>query len=374
MPRRERICEPCSRAEITGLGVDTEPRGLVHRSAMTRQTWLPLVLGLAALAVGLGAWLAASKSDGGVSGGASEALEPEPLAPTPPGPDAAPAARLEPGPVRQGASEPERAAAPERPDLAPTPLVVRALDGTTGAPVAAFFVTVLPEGVHAQGRRGTAELRGLAAGDVTLQVEGPEHGPAVALVSLPTDRTVEVRLPQRPGLRGTVRFADARPAADVSLRLEPPPPPGAAPYVTLAKTDAEGRFRFAPLPEGEYTLKLEHLSLPPVPLGPFSVKQGLCDVPEVYLEAGARLELFVSDAQGAARPSALIVIAPAEGTALRRYTGPDGDVTLEPLAPGRYTINLPAQDGAPEQSREVELTLGLRRESFVLGGTQEDGR
>jgi len=313
------------------------------------------------------------------------------------------------GPVETGEGRALTGARPdfEAPELAPPPeqipardarasadapvaagpaaeLTLEVVDDVTGRPVPAFFATVLPQGLHVQGREGAARFAGLPAGTVTIQVQGPEHEPAVASADLPSDRPVQVRLAQRTGLRGVVRFADARPASDVVLRLEPTgaAPTGAAPTATpsaapgatrtpreaaaatQAKTDTDGRYRFTPLPPGRYSVIAEHLGRAFPPLGPVEVTAGMTDLPELRLDAGARLEIEVTDTGGLPRGEVLVVIVPAEGATLRRYSASDGKLSLEPLVPGRYTVTLPAQGGQAEQRRELELTVGLHRESF----------
>jgi len=122
---------------------------------------------------------------------------------------------------RDNPSEEQRTAAtPAAPPRAETELTLAVVDARTGRPVSAFFATVLPAGQHAQGRDGVAHFTGLSAGILTLQVQGPEHETTLAMAELPAAGPVQIRLTQRPGLRGVVRFADARPAPDVVLRLE----------------------------------------------------------------------------------------------------------------------------------------------------------
>jgi hypothetical protein len=271
------------------------------------------------------------------------------------------------------------AATAASPPRATTDLTLEVLDAVTGRPVPAFFATVLPAGLHAQGRDGVARFPELWPGTLTMQVQGPEHEAAVASAELPAAEPVVVRLTQRTGMRGVVRFADARPAPDVTLRLEvaaaaasgaprgfgtPSPAPREEAHATLAKTDADGRYRFAPVPSGRYAITLEHLGHTLPPLGPYEVTSGMTDVPEVRLDAGARLEIEVTDSGGLPGANVLIVVVPATGSALRRYSASDGKLILEPLVPGRYIVTLPAQGGQAEQRRELELTIGLHRESF----------
>lgn len=258
-------------------------------------------------------------------------------------------------------------------------LTVEAVDGSTGRAIAAFFVTALPAAVHAQGRAGVAELTGLAAGSITLEAQGPEHEAVSHTVSLPRAGPVILRLPQRTGARGVVRFADARPAADVVLRLEATPTSsasGPAPEIarpagprdvaqpTLAKTDADGHYRFAPLAPGEYSFVVEHMGRRVSTLGPVQVTSGMLDLPEVRLEAGGRLEVEALDQSGLPRKEVLVVLIPADAPALRRYTTADGRLILEPLPPGNYTLVVPAQDTHAEVRKTVELRLGLHRETL----------
>jgi hypothetical protein len=262
-------------------------------------------------------------------------------------------------------------------------LQLAVLDAATGRPVAAFFATLLPEGRHVQGREGVARFPGLAAGTHTIEVQGPEHEPALTAADVPAKGPVEVRLTQRRGLRGVVRLADARAAPDVVLRILATTAVGAdaesaAAQVqatrTLAKTDVDGHYRFAPLPPGRYSVFAEHHGTVLRTLGPFEVTEGMTDVPEIRLEAGARLELEVTDLAGQPAENVLLVIVPATGSTLRRYSGSDGKLVLEPLAPGRYTVNLPAQENRAAQQRELELTLGLHHEVFQVDTSTPAGR
>lgn len=303
---------------------------------------------------------------------ASEALTPVPSAPAP--------ADLVRAPRDNPSQEQRTAATPVAPPRAEAELTLDVVDASTGRPVAAFFATVLPAGQHAQGRDGVARFTGLSAGTFTLQVQGPEHEATLAMAELPAAGPVQVRLTQRPGLRGIVRFADARPAPDVVLRLElsgaaPPSAPAASATAevastTQAKSDADGRYRFAPLAPGLYTVVGEHLGRTLTPLGPVEVTTGMTDLPELRLEAGARLEIEVTDTGGAPAGNILIVVVPGTGTALRRYSASDGKLILEPLVPGPYVVTLPVQGIQAEQRRELKLSVGLHRETFQVNTGQ----
>jgi len=98
----------------------------------------------------------------------------------------------------------------------------------------------------------------------------------------------------------------------------------------------------------------------------------MTDLPELRLDAGARLEIEVTDAGGTPAGNILIVVVPAAGTALRRYSASDGKLILEPLVPGPYIVTLPVQGGQMEQRRELELSVGLHRESFQVVTGQVD--
>lgn len=358
-----------------------------------------LVLLAAAVAAAIGAVvLLREPGAGSARAGVAGALAPDGTTPAPRtevGELAS--ARLEAVPVGQGGGAAGRGTATPvavAPIEGTSSLTVRAVDGATGTAVAAYFVRAMPGAVFAQGRAGEALLEGLAPGPTTLEVQGPEHEAVVHTLELPSDRPLILRLPQRPGLRGAVRFADARPAPDVVLRLvsqaaaatesvnplppdavnQTPTPPGDGAEATLAKTDADGRYRFAPLAPGRYRVTVEHLGRVVAEVGPFDVRAGLVEVPDVRLEAGGRLELEVMDGLGRARTEALVVLVTPEGAALRRYTDHEGKLTLEPLPSGRYTVVLPAQAGLPEQRRELELSGGLHRESLRAEGAAVPAR
>jgi len=256
-------------------------------------------------------------------------------------------------------------------------------DAVTGAPVTAFVVGSPALETPIQGRAGHAELHGLPAGAVQLELRGPEHPGAEVTVALPRADPLIVRLEQATGLRGDVRTSDGRPAPDVVVRMLPlntasnaapgPAPAAAGPRnpvqrevasPTMAKTDSEGHYRFVPLAPGHYRGSVEHLGQLVAELGPVEVVVGLTELPVVRLELGARLELEVYDAEGRPRIEALIVVTLQNGATLRRYSDREGKLTLDPLKPGRATITVPTQSGLPEQRRELELTLGLHRETF----------
>ncbi|MEZ6014903.1 MAG: carboxypeptidase-like regulatory domain-containing protein [Planctomycetota bacterium] len=279
-----------------------------------------------------------------------------------------------------GAPDPARDTAVVEPsEGSATALEVRAIEAKTRRPVEAFFVTVLPAGVSAQGRGGVALVSGALVGALSIEVQGPEHEAVVRALEPPYGPSVTVELPQRTGVRGIVRFADARPAPDIALRLTPVLAEGAdgpqaqvdpsvsapkATFPTLAKSGPDGRYRFAPLPPGRYVVSAEHLGRTVATLAEVEVRAGLTELPDVRLEAGARLEIEALDAGSQPRAEALVVVMPADGAAVRRYTDRDGKVVLEPLPLGRYTIVVPAQAGIPEARKELELLGGLLRETF----------
>jgi murein DD-endopeptidase MepM/ murein hydrolase activator NlpD len=132
---------------------------------------------------------------------------------------------------------------------------VRVSDPRSGAPVGSVRVEATGPGGQSASRttdpQGVAELRGLVAGEWTLQVRAPGYTAGRRAVTVaPTRVLPEVRLDlQRSAtVAGVVRDRFGRRVAGARVTL------GAA----TARTDDDGSFRIADAPAGPGTLEAEH--------------------------------------------------------------------------------------------------------------------
>ena len=273
--------------------------------------------------------------------------------------------------------------------LGPNAIVGRVVDDATGRPVDAFHVDVLPW------EAGPAPLERLAAAhdrperstpfkdgsgifriertpgrwDVIVHADGYLPG-VLGDVTVPREdaQPTEIRMLHGPSLTGLVSDAEGRPAPEVPVFLhvtrqftdEPPP------RIALAHTDTLGRFRFSPLPPGEYAISLLEQDNAVDRLTGLRVESGTVDV-SLPMQPRHQLVILVQDEAGRPIQDALVELSGAgrlasdrsnaAGQAVVRYLA-DGDYELsierEGYEPLRET--LPLEGGAGERMNWFRLT------------------
>jgi len=268
-------------------------------------------------------------------------------------------------------------AAPPVERLGPNAVVGRVVDDETGQPVAAFNVDALPwdpspplerlASAHDRPERsrpfrsdaGIFRLE-RAPGRWDLIIRAPGYLPAVLgdVHVPPADGTpAEIRLSHGPSLAGFVSDSAGRPAPDVPVFLhvtrqfsEGPPPETA-----LARTDGQGRFRFSPLPPGEYAISLLEPDNDVDRLAGLRVEAGTV---EVSLPLQPRHQIVICVADEANRPiQDAVVELSGNGTTASDRTSSAGQAVLRYLADGDYELSIERDRYQPLSDR-VQLTGG----------------
>ena len=272
--------------------------------------------------------------------------------------------------------------------LGPNAIIGRVLDDATGQPVTAFNVDALPwepgpplerlAAAHDRPERskpftGAAGIfrleRTPGRWDVIVNADGYLPG-VLADVTVPREdgQPTEIRLSRGPSLTGLVSDAQGRPAPDVPVFLhvvrqftdEPPP------RKALAQTDDLGRFRFSPLPPGEYAISLLELDNPVDRLAGLRVDSGTVDV-SLPMQPRHQLVICVNDDGGRPIQDALVELS-GTGRLASERTNPSGQAVVRYLADGDYELSieregyeplrdtLPLRGGSGEQVRWFRLT------------------
>ncbi|MFY9343279.1 MAG: carboxypeptidase regulatory-like domain-containing protein [Planctomycetota bacterium] len=253
----------------------------------------------------------------------------------------------------------------------------RVVDGTTGAPIAAFTVGVegnierMPlylDPLPFQAADGSWLVRNwqLKTGvRFSIVVSAPGYAPVRVVTEAVTEPAPDqniVRLFAGTRVTGIVRDpASGQPLAGVTVALVTPDPalrPNEGPA-----TDASGAFAIAAVPAGEQRLRLQHLDRPEVVFGPFVVGAGPGEVEvQPTMSAGVALRGRVT---GVADAAGLTVQAyRADGRIAKATVRDDLTFELRGLGIGRTRICI----GEPSRrTRYLRIEVGDHDvDGFVL--------
>lgn len=261
--------------------------------------------------------------------------------------------------------------------LGPNAIVGRVIDDATSQPVAAFSVDVLPAEpgpplerlAAAHDRPESSKPFTSAAGvfrlertpgrwDVIVSAQGYLPGVlADVVVPAASFQPTEIRLLRGPSIVGLVTDAQGRPAPDVPVFLhvtrqftDAPPP-----EVTLARSDAVGRFRFSPLPPGEYAISMLELDNTVDRLSGLRVESGTVDV-SLPLQPRHQVVFIVRDQADRPIEGATVELDGGGGSS-SDSTNAAGQATLRYLADGEYELSI-ARDGYEPLNDRVPLQGG----------------
>lgn len=266
--------------------------------------------------------------------------------------------------------EPDRLPLPEAPPvelLGPNAIVGRVVDDATGQPVTSFQVDALPwEPNPPLERLATAHDRPerskpfkSAAGIFRIErtpgrwdviVQAPGYLPAVladVVVPRANAEPTEIRLDHGPSLTGLVSDSDGRPAPDVQVFLHVTQQftEAAPPDIALTTTDTLGRFRFSPLPPGEYEVTLLESDNPVDRLGGLRVETGTVDV-SLPLQPRHQVVISVSDEGNRPIQDAQVELS-GNGVSASERTLASGQAVLRHLVDGDYELTIERESYEP---------------------------
>ncbi len=235
----------------------------------------------------------------------------------------------------------------------------RVVDGVSERPVTGFqmWVAATDEGTldhvtidphrmrYFDNELGTFTHRGLKAGRYNLMVRVDGYQDLVMNdVAIPVEQKEFVlRLSRGAYIEGVVSNTDGDTLSDIEVRLNVVrlDDPTRGPRAPLARTDLDGHYMFSDLPTGTYSVALANPDL------------GAQPGPEIYLGAGASypmnfsisehntLIVTVTDDAGHAVVGAHVRVFSKGGAAtMRGETGSDGDVEIEHVPAGSYTLKV----------------------------------
>jgi hypothetical protein len=258
--------------------------------------------------------------------------------------------------------------------IGPEMIIGRVLDELTGEPVAAFQVTILPHASEpALERLERAEVNPVPVrapsgifrferdpGRWDVVVRAPTYEPFVLSdVRVPREdgTPTDIALSHGPSLTGLVHdqhnFAVAN--AQVFLKVSRLFDDAPRPKRLTTRTDEHGRFRFSPLPAGEYALTLLEPDNPTDRLGGILVDGGTTDV-TVFLAPRHKLIVSVQDGYGRPVRGAGVELSSADQHANGR-TSPSGQVLLNWLQDGVYSVTV-GREGYETIHEEIVLEGG----------------
>jgi len=263
-------------------------------------------------------------------------------------------------------------------------LVLAVVDDETGAPVTAYDALIMPAaGDPPLQRARTTEVRPHAfrgvsgilradckAGHWDVVVRAPGYLPAVlpdVVVPSAQPGAIALRLSHGPSITGLVYDATRAPVADVPVFLDIVRlfAEGEHPAVQATRTGGDGRFRFAPLPAGEYSLALLEPDNAGDRLPSVLVIQGTTDV-SLFLAPRHQVVVSVRDIRGRPVSDAEVEVRGGaryassrtqdSGQAVLRFL-PDGEYELSARREGYepFTEPLQLQGGQGELVRWVTL-------------------
>jgi hypothetical protein len=261
------------------------------------------------------------------------------------------------------------APAPAQPLAVPSqrlgaPLIVLAVvDDESGAPVPVFDVTVLPYGTDPPLQRlKSSEIlpvpfhgpsgifrKDCPAGRWDVVVRAPGYLPGVLDLVVPPELpgAIPVRLSHGPSITGLVYDAVRAPLPDVPVFLEVVRlfTDARPPSVLVARTGGDGRFRFSPLPPGEFALALLEPGNERDRLTSVIVNQGTTDV-SLFLAPRHQVVVSVRDGYGRPVRDADIELRSDAKFASGR-TQESGQAVLRFLPDGEYAVSVKREGYEP---------------------------
>jgi uncharacterized surface anchored protein len=227
-----------------------------------------------------------------------------------------------------------------------------------GAPVSGAAVTLIDTSGRQAGRAsagpdGSFRIAAPAAGMYTLIAMAAAHQPQASMVRV-GDGPVQhdVMLAGTSQLTGTVCAAGtSEPIPGATVTLAGP----RGEVLAAQNTDATGRYLFADLVPGDYTLAVSAPKREPTALL-ITVAGGGETVQDVQLAGRSRLSGTARTADGQAVPDARVALLDPDGNvATVTTTGPDGSYSFENLPPGDYTV---VASGYPPVAQTMRIAPG----------------
>jgi len=349
------------------------------RRRSDRELFLLLAAGLCVVLGLSGTLWMVMQQPGAHPAGAPPRLLPGPAsaAPVLPAPGAAPA-----GAASQPDRSPERIAETRQP-VGPDGVLGVVSDALTGEPVGVFQVDVLPADPLADDGALAARLETSISTPFRLKhgtfflaqepgtwdvvVRAPGYLPSVrrGVVTPAMDKApIPFVLDSGPGIVGLVYDPGGMPAAGVQAFLEVKrlfAPAAEPPRLRTARTGADGRFSFSPLPPGEYAVSLRETDNMQDRIGSIFVEQGTTRV-ECTLVARHQLTLSLQDEHGLPLQNVLVEARSSDHFA-RGRSNENGLLVLEHLPDGAFHLVATA-----EGHTRTELDLSL------VGGSSSEAR
>jgi uncharacterized protein YfaS (alpha-2-macroglobulin family) len=227
-----------------------------------------------------------------------------------------------------------------------------------GVPVSGATVTLIEASGRQAGRSqtgadGSYQVGVARRGIYTLVAMAAGHQPQAAVVHAgagPVEH--DVLLAGAARLAGTVRAAGTGspiPGATVALA------DSRGEVMAACNTDDTGRYLFADLPAGSYTVAVTAPSYQPSAL-PVTILHGTQATVDAELQGGARVEGTARSTSGTAVPDArVILLDPGGNVAAVTTTGPDGRYAFENLTESTYTV---IASGYPPAASTLPVTSG----------------
>ena len=331
---------------------------------MSRPVTAVLLAFALALAVGGLAWIVSGDADG---------IDPLPEIALPraargtPGTPALPTPRERDGRPAPAPTAPGHLAPPPPLRLAPPLVLCRVVDAETGRPVPSFSFQILPHDdatdplvASLYWSEAPTPVRGSASGilraerpagtwDVVVFAPGYLPGSLAGLV-VPYEQMRPVDIPVRHGLSiaGQVTDENGLGVRDVPVFLAVTRLFGDVdpPRATVATTDPAGRFRFSPLPPGEYAVALLEPDNALDRQGGLMLERGTL---EVSLFLAPRHQVLVSVRDPGGLPLADASVELVGSTAPDAVTNESGQARLRFVSPGDYVLRVRAEGHAPSE-------------------------
>jgi hypothetical protein len=114
-------------------------------------------------------------------------------------------------------------------------------------------------------------------------------------------------------------------------------------------SDAGGRFSLSVEERGLFYLRAEAEGLAPAELGPLELDPSCRREERIELEPGGTIAVQVRSQRGASVAGALVALSRGDGRAFTRRAAEDGALRFERLTPGRWQVQLSAEEIDPAQ-------------------------
>lgn len=251
-----------------------------------------------------------------------------------------------------------------------------------GKPVAGATVTIFPStGMGAMvsamtEEDGRFEAPGVSVGSYRVYVTTKDNLTASARGSFEgesktSDVTIEMGTS---GVRGRIVRTDGSPLSGAWLTIETA---DAEDGWDAAKgwknTSGDGTFSFLGLSPGTYRMRVSHPEYAQLLTEPFAIpKEGVIDLKDLKLKAGAVLSGRVTDDEGKPVEDATVSLIDEDGRPVFLFsfstTGSDGRYQVQGLELGRYTVTIEAKGYSP-----FKAPLTLEAGGATIDGTLTRG-